>query len=242
VAPSADSPLMRRASPSLRCTPRGIRARRHGGFAILAAVCFLLGFSLGEAGVAGIRPMDREARGRIAAALPSLSSEGPLEITAFVDYSNPVALRTHRTLERVRRAYGERVRARVRLLPERVSASAWLAHSVLAAAEAEGLPRVEWERRVADLAAHSRPLPCVGQWLACWAAELQIGPQALRRSLSAPATARILARDRAIARAHGIRRAPAMIVAGRILEGPVPYEVLREQIDDRLEARAPLSI
>jgi protein-disulfide isomerase len=157
--------------------------------------------------------------------------KAPVTIVEFSDFQCPYCVRARPAVNKVRDAYGDRVRFVFRHFPLDFHAQAQKAGEATACAGEQGkfweLHDLLWENssklQVADLKAH--------------AATLGLDPAAFGACLDSGRHAALVEGDLAAGQGYGVSGTPAFFVNGRPLVGAQPFEAFAQVIDDEL-ARA----
>jgi protein-disulfide isomerase len=157
--------------------------------------------------------------------------KAPVTIVEFSDFQCPYCVRARPTVNKVREAYGDRVRFVFRHFPLDFHAQAQKAGEAVACAGEQGkfweMHDLLWENssklQVADLKAH--------------AATLGLDGAAFGTCLDSGRHASLVEGDLAAGQGYGVSGTPAFFVNGRPLVGAQPFEAFAQVIDDEL-ARA----
>ena len=162
--------------------------------------------------------------------------KAPVTILEFSDFQCPYCVRARPVVQRVREAYGDKVRFVFRHFPLDFHAQAQKAGEAAACAGEQDrfweMHDLLWENasklQVADLKAH--------------AAGLGLDGAAFSTCLDSGRHEGLVERDLAAGQGYGVSGTPAFFVNGRPLVGAQPFEAFAKVIDDELAragARAP---
>ena len=158
--------------------------------------------------------------------------DAPVTIVEFSDFQCPYCIRVEPTLERLRAAYGDKLRIAFRDFPLPFHA---LAPKAAEAARCAGEQGKFWEM-------HDRLFAADGQLevvqLKGYAAELGLDADAFAACLDQGRQAAEWRADALAGQRYGVGATPAFFINGRIVIGAQPYESFAAVIDDELERAA----
>jgi len=158
--------------------------------------------------------------------------EAPVTVVEFSDFQCPYCVRARPTVNRVREAYGDRVRWAFRHFPLDFHAQAEKAGEAAACAGEQGrfweMHDLLWENpaklQVADLKAH--------------ATKLGLDAARFGQCLDAGRHSGLVEADLRAGQGYGVSGTPAFFVNGRPLVGAQPFDAFAQVIDDELQRAA----
>jgi protein-disulfide isomerase len=161
--------------------------------------------------------------------IPTLGpADAPVVIVEFSDFQCPYCARAAKTMEELKKFYGNKIRFEFRHFPLKFHKDAQLAAE---AAEEARLQGKFWEYR-ALLFENARQLK--RQDLESYAQQLELDLGKFRAALDNHTHAPVIERDIAAGKSHGVRGVPGFVINGELTSGAKPFDSFRQLIDPHL--------